>query len=306
MSPQPVIAASLGEDQYGLLTIEVGACSAFAFLVWDMLLNLDAEIDYVWRSRNSWSKWLYLFIRHMPYLAIGFRLWLGFYVSWMDLQYDGKCRASVIFDGIVVESLIFATDVILTVRVYAMFNHHRVLVVALITLFITYITASATVLAISISHVEFMPQCIVTSIPDTVPVVWYMALAFETTLFTLTLIKVLFWLSSVGLHRQSVVVILARDGAWAYAVIFGAFLLNAIIYKKNKNTLSMTLLPWIHAVMSFTGSHVLLNLRRFAVEPHYSLLSRVNVDLSTARSQNLEFGDPGGNSALEELEAMSY
>ncbi len=49
----------------------------------------------------------------------------------------------------------------------------------------------------------------------------YMALAFETTLFTLTLIKVLSWLLSIGLHRQSVVVVLARDGAWAYAVIFG-------------------------------------------------------------------------------------
>lgn len=79
------------------------------------------------------------------------------------MQYPHSCAPSLTFSPVWTR---------LQSAVYAMFNHHRVLVVALIILFITYIAASATVLAISYSHVEFMPQCIITSIPEIVSLVW--------------------------------------------------------------------------------------------------------------------------------------
>lgn len=52
----------------------------------------------------------------MPSAPTRFRLWMSVYASRMDLQYDGRCRISLILDSIVMESLIVAADVILTVR----------------------------------------------------------------------------------------------------------------------------------------------------------------------------------------------
>ncbi len=52
-----------------------------------------------------------------------------------------------------------------------------------------------------------------------------LALAFETTLFALTLIKFAAWVMTHGhLGRQSILRVLVRDGTWAYAVIFCSFI----------------------------------------------------------------------------------
>ncbi len=47
------------------------------------------------------------------------------------------------------------------------------------------------------------------------------SLAFETTLFLLTLYKFFSVLEINNFHRQPIMVTLVRDGTWAYAIIFG-------------------------------------------------------------------------------------
>ncbi len=82
-------------------------------------------------------------------------------------------------------------------------------------------------------------------------------MAFETTLFLLTLYKFFSVLEIMKFHRQPIIVTLVRDGTWAYAIIFGTslapgprprewmlithqaiMLLNTLMYELEKNTLA--------------------------------------------------------------------
>lgn len=48
-----------------------------------------------------------------------------------------------------------------------------------------------------------------------------LSLAFETTLFALTLFRFASTVVAVPVHRHSILFVLVRDGTWAYAIIFG-------------------------------------------------------------------------------------
>lgn len=48
-----------------------------------------------------------------------------------------------------------------------------------------------------------------------------LSLAFETTLFALTLFRFASTVAAAPVHRHSILFVLVRDGTWAYAIIFG-------------------------------------------------------------------------------------
>ncbi|KAI0767547.1 hypothetical protein C8Q74DRAFT_1449646 [Fomes fomentarius] len=264
-------------DDIDARVILQATCSATMFLVWDMLLNISTEAIDVTPGRNA-MKCLYLIIRHMPYLAMGAVLAEAFFVGPTGTWHLGLCRALVAYDAIVTLSLTVAVDVVLVLRVYAMFNRDRVMLTVLVALFLAYVAGLCVLLSVSIPMMEFTPpSCIVDSTPITFSLIWILALAFETILFALTLVKFATWVMTHGhLGRQSILRVLVRDGTWAYAVVFCALVLSAAMSRMKKDDLASVTYPWVLAVISFAGSHLLLNLKKFAIGTHESLLSGVD------------------------------
>ncbi|TFK89678.1 hypothetical protein K466DRAFT_17068 [Polyporus arcularius HHB13444] len=111
--------------------------------------------------------------------------------------------------------------------------------------------------------------CIVTLTPRLFSFYWILPLAFETTLFALTLFKFATSVSgrSVVGRKDSIMFVLLRDGTWAYAVIFAAMLLNTVFYAVETTPLAGVSFAWEIATLSFAGSHVVLNTRRVARHP---------------------------------------
>ncbi|KAI0646399.1 hypothetical protein C8Q79DRAFT_667524 [Trametes meyenii] len=281
VNPTAIVAS----DEYAFVTSEV-ACAATAFLVWDTLINLDREVEYIWSGPNSWVKWTFLLIRHIPYLIQGSVLTLVALSGhvWQPRQ----CRAWIIYQLVAIEALIIAVEVVLIVRIYAMYSRNRAVLLLVLTLFCAEIGAMCTVLAISIPKITFTTQCLITSTPALFPTYWTISLAFETSLFTLTLIKFMNNVVRTQLSRQSILFVLMRDGTWAYAIIFAVMLLNTLMYQIERNTLAGICYFWEIAVMSFAGSHVLLNLRQLAVEPRDSVYEGSSADgFSPARTRRL-------------------
>jgi len=121
-----------------------------------------------------------------------------------------------------------------------------------------------TVLALSIPRMEFASDCLITHTPAIFTSYWILSPSFETVLFALTLVK-FFTSISRRLGGQSIMYALVRDGTWAYAIIFVIMLMNTLMYHLVDNPLAGICFFWELSVMSFAGSHVLLNLRRLAV-----------------------------------------
>ncbi|RPD65624.1 hypothetical protein L226DRAFT_237198 [Lentinus tigrinus ALCF2SS1-7] len=299
--------AGLKADNYGNLTSDL-ACAATAFLVWDMLIHLDEEVEYIWRGPHSWVKWAYVFIRHVPYLVQ-----CSILVGLVAMAAKGhvyemvQCKAWIAYQLGANEVLTVVVEIILIVRIYAMYNRNWIVTTAVYVLFVAEIVAMCTILALTVPKFEFTRQCLITSTPNLFLSYWTISLAFETVLFLLTLYKFFSVLEITQFHRQPIMVTLVRDGTWAYAIIFAIMLLNTLMYELEKNTLAGICYFWELSVMSYAGSHVLLNLRRLAMDPrrHRSIVSFSTQFVSAGGTfSELHFGSAGEETTVIELETM--
>ncbi|CCM03308.1 uncharacterized protein FIBRA_05436 [Fibroporia radiculosa] len=260
------------------------AVAATCFLVYDTLVHIPDEIEFIWIGQQTWTKWAYGFIRHIPYIAQGTILFLVTESASGYVWRPDQCRSWIVYQLTVNEALTIIVEAVLIVRVYAMFRRNVILRALVLILFVAEITAMITVLALSIPNMEFTTRCIIVHAPSLFPSYWIFSLVFETILFGLTLYK-FFTSMSTHHHSGSILYVLARDGTWAYAVIFMIMLTNTLMYHLIDNPLAGLCFFWELSVISSAGAHVLLNLRRLAVQDRQTKRSY----WATGNSETIEF-----------------
>lgn len=238
------------------------ALTATTFLVYDTLIHVGDEVEYIWKARCSWIKWAYVMVRHWPYFMQGANLALTISSitgrSWLP----GQCRGWHIYQVIAIEGLTIIVQAILIVNIHAMFSQNKFLLVVILLLFAGEIAAMIILWTLSIMSVKFTSQCLITN-SRSVYAVWIPSLIFGTTLFVLILVK---FFTSMNRHlgRRSVLFILVRDGTWAYGVITAVMLTSMLMCRVLDNPLSGIGYYCELSAVSYAGSHMLLNLRRFA------------------------------------------
>ncbi|KAI0360578.1 hypothetical protein OH77DRAFT_1393167 [Trametes cingulata] len=279
---------------YPPVTSEV-ACAATAFLVWDTMINLAEEADYIWSGLNGWVKWTFLLIRHVPYLVQGTVLTLVAIAG--HLWTTSECRTWIVYQLAAIEALTVVVEIVLIIRVYAMYGRDRAMLFLILVLFAGEVAAMCTILAISIPEITFTPQCLITSTPKLFPTYWTVSLAFETTLFVLTLVKFLNTVVATQLRRQSILYTLMRDAV---------MLLNTLMYQTQHNALAGVCYFWEISIMSFAGSHILLNLRRLALEPRDILDDETSLTLQLHRPalSDLHFSREDTDATLVEMQPL--
>ncbi|KAI0785100.1 hypothetical protein C8Q75DRAFT_807956 [Abortiporus biennis] len=238
--------------------------SAFAFLLWDTIIHLSDEIEYIWKSPNSWVKFVYIFIRHFGLLSIGSLLvqalnennHLGFTQS--------SCAAFIIYESVISEALVVAVELIFVVRIYAFYERSRFISIFIVFLFLAEIIATITTIIVSSPKEKFNVEigCVVVYAPPSFNVVWIVSLIIQTILFLLTLVK---YFQSVkgSLGRHTLLYVFIRDGTWAFADIFVILLMNLVFFEVRAKQAPL-FYKYLLSIMSCTGSHVLVNLRRLA------------------------------------------
>ncbi|OCH93363.1 hypothetical protein OBBRIDRAFT_790388 [Obba rivulosa] len=251
---QATTAADARADSYA-------GVAAFTFIAYDTLIHLPDEIHYIWQAPNTWVNWAYLFIRYVPIFAEGSLITIITSDS-TGIHFTTRgCRDWVIYQGAVVEAITIAVEVILVLRVYALYGRSQLMLAILGALFIGEVAVMINALCHTIPRMTFTPQCIITGAPSIFMSYWLSSLAFETILFALTLYKFFRSLKMLS-GDTTILVAFVRDGTWAYALIFVTMLLNSLMYQYNKTPLAGICYFWAVSVFSFAGSHVLLNIRK--------------------------------------------
>ncbi|OBZ76659.1 hypothetical protein A0H81_03308 [Grifola frondosa] len=246
------------------------AVAALVFLAWDMLINLADEVEYIWRRPKGKMSWMYAFIRHMPILAQG-TLIVTNTSNATGVHFSSTgCRAWLSYQAAVMEVVILSVEIVLITRVYALYNCNKIMLTAISTLFVLEVTAMITALCLSVPKMTFTPECLVSGAPALFMACWISSLAFETILFALTLVK-FFRHARHCIGKRSLMNVFMRDGTWAFALIFVAMLLNTLMYQLNHSPLAGICFNWAMSVMSFAGSHLILNLRRYCWEGESSV-----------------------------------
>ncbi|KAF8513376.1 hypothetical protein JB92DRAFT_2924073 [Gautieria morchelliformis] len=239
-----------------------GAVAALAMLTYDCAITFDDEFEFVWKRRWSLGKILFIFNRYFGLLSLlsivmGAVFMRGMYKC-PDATLDTSCHG-FIWWNITSEVITIATaEIILILRIYAVYNCSRRLLLVMIALLVVAIACSSW-LAISIlSTGDGTPGCPIGTAPSHAFFFWIPFLIFETFLMALMLFKGWRVYRSEGGSRLLHLII--RDSLFYFWVIFMTLLANCIVW------VTPSLDPriatgWAIAMPCAVGCRLLLNMR---------------------------------------------
>ncbi|KAJ4470175.1 hypothetical protein J3R30DRAFT_3686564 [Lentinula aciculospora] len=212
--------------------------SALAFLYYDHLLTSGAEVRLMWCTKNrSLSKYMFLFNRYFAFFGNMFAAYSVFSSS-LSIS---SCQSLVLYHQIFMGLTQATVACILTLRVYALYNHHRILLISFLGYILLGLAATISFLinnhskSSNITYVN--PGCRNLS-PDmssaaTVAAGWEGILLIDIVLFALTMWKAhythlqLVNTSRIGVSLFAVVV---RDGSIYFLIMASLNLVNIITF----------------------------------------------------------------------------
>ncbi|TFY77004.1 hypothetical protein EWM64_g7007, partial [Hericium alpestre] len=267
-------------QQWGATMVNRSSLASLAFLVWDILITLDDEIRCIWSKPNRfWTKWLFLFVRYFAVAIQVATLFVGTEIA-VELHYAyHSCVSWYIFQEVSTQILIISVELILMIRVHALYDRNYIITAILFALFLVENITMIITLVHVVPGVQFDEACVVLHTPGSLIYFGVAYVAFETILFGLTLVK---FVQAVrrGWGRTPVVTVLMRDGTWAFALVFVVVVINGLFYIGLDGSISavayafvpiVSLMPfpthiiylirWILSLESFAGCHLILNLQ---------------------------------------------
>ncbi|TCD66717.1 hypothetical protein EIP91_001010 [Steccherinum ochraceum] len=212
--------------------------AAVAFLMYDMLIHLSDEVELMWKARNTWVKFVYLYLRYYGILVIGLLILHGGTGGHMS---DRTCLNWFIAETVISNSVVLVVETMLLIRVYAIYGKSKIILCILAT---ASLAESLTVLITTIksfqtARVNLSLGCMLIYIPPLLTSAWAASLAFQTLVFGLTIAR---WLTHLRvtkqLGRRSIMYIFMRDGLWAYSIMLVVFMLNLLLFRLKTSPLA--------------------------------------------------------------------
>ncbi|KAI0635291.1 hypothetical protein C8Q77DRAFT_1255173 [Trametes polyzona] len=260
-----------------------GCCPGISRLVaWDFLISFSDEVQLIWSQSTRCARWMYAFIRFVPLLAemyvallptrcVSFNDSRGFLAYFaVPPPAPGAqakaCTANTLASTAVLECIVVAVELILLARVHALYGRSRRVLAALLAGFAISVCMTLFGIYYAAKGLRFDEQCLISSSPRIMLLVWLSPIVFEAGLFMLTMAK--FRESRrEGLGRRPLLEAIVRDGTWAFVLALVVMVLNAVVYTVFEESFSGIFYFWAVSILSCIGSHLLLNLRRITDEP---------------------------------------
>ncbi|KAJ7072593.1 hypothetical protein C8F01DRAFT_253595 [Mycena amicta] len=240
---------------------------ALTWLLYDICITLDDEVNLVWPKPWTRMKFLFFFVRYIPLciqisiLTIGSpELTPRFHFTPHD------CFIWQIYQGIATLFIFAAVDYVLILRVYALYHNHPTIRKIVLAAFATEVVVMATGLGLSLRNIEFDEICVVSHISSLLLLYAGATLLFQTFLFALTGFKFVRAVRE-GWGDTPLVALVMRDGSWAFILLFVVVIGDASLYGLKNHFFAGVLYGWLLSVFSFCGYRVLLNLDRLSVAP---------------------------------------
>ncbi|KAL1759296.1 hypothetical protein FB107DRAFT_271113 [Schizophyllum commune] len=306
------MASAVRLDEYATLykgnLVPLHACLVgLVWVVYDYLLTLGDEVRLMWPLRSGFAKWSYFWIRYYTIAVLAFDVIQIHTFAIPGVTSDSLCVAMDAITRIVGAILLWSVEIIMQLRVYALYRCCRGVAVFNGVLFLSsvggflYVLITNTMkrhdLIARAEHLD-LPGCPVIHSISEWPL-WLPATIFEVVLFSFALAASLRTVMS-DRHDYSLRRTLIRDNLTWFFGVFVLLVLNQLMVA------GVTHIPWFsyspfHAAVGVLTSRILLNMRdnntdsisflRNVVEPHSEL-----ADLPPMR-----FGGGGGRSKLTAL-----
>ncbi|VDB94076.1 unnamed protein product [Peniophora sp. CBMAI 1063] len=280
---------------------------SIVILVWDILLQMDDEVRYIWAARWSWPKFMYLFARYYGAAFLGLHLAVNVGTNYtvevgtsvhrvlLALRPLEFCRVFFYFYSLG-GAIVFSTviNVILVLRIWALYHQAKnILVLLLLILTVEfaaelYISVRAGILASKSAYIPplEMPMggCLADNpVPALTLLAWVPCLLAAGLFCGLTIYSGV--QSSRAIARSSndqfdlravllgqvlppLMTAFIEDGLIYFILITVALLLACLITLLLRGAIQALPMPPLIGVYSYSGSRLVLNLRRAAVRMH--------------------------------------
>ncbi|KAF8580457.1 hypothetical protein K439DRAFT_309532 [Ramaria rubella] len=239
--------------------------SNYALFVYDHLLTLPDEVDKIWSQPFSLATMLFYINRYITHCQF-IILQVEFYeTSWTI----SVCNRYVKFAGAATMCLVSVGELILILRVYALYLANRYVLVFLLSILSGQIIVSAWAVhfGIRVPQPPGFPGCVLTGSSKFFAAIWAAPLVTDSCIFLLTLWRTLKYRKAHG-SRMSTMQIILRDGTMYFFVIFSANLMNTLIYFLAPEDLKAVGASFSQILTSIMISRLQLNLRRGNNESH--------------------------------------
>jgi hypothetical protein len=289
-----------------LRIVNLAAAGATAWVAYDILITIGQEVAYIWRAKWSMLKFLYLISRYYSFfhliisiaVSTNYELSLSFCKGWLWF---------VAYSGPVISAA--AIDALLILRLHAVYEFNKRLLIFLLCLYIIEFAIVITVATYLLSNTQAFIQspvllsgCLATTAPNTniSLIAWIPNLLVNCTFFVLTIYKFAHLVRIVngsglwttlrkGKNISPIMALFVRDGAICFGMVLAALLLNIIfIIVVAGSPLNQMGTAWLVATYSVAGSRLVLNLRGFNKSTQTTTLD--SVELRRIRIQRQEEG----------------
>ncbi|TFK32732.1 hypothetical protein BDQ12DRAFT_692109 [Crucibulum laeve] len=243
-------------EVYKSVHIRNASClAAFVVLFYEYSASFAQEYQFVWKSRRTLVKWVYLFSR---YFALGAQIannvLLIFPLSKIPVRHE-LCKPWFLFLIISASMLLAALEIVLMLRVYAIYRRSS----RVKTFFIVIFTINQLIVADYVRRASSFPfsgACEAAETPYEVIYPATIILLTQSIIWLMTVTK-----KNVAYGRAPIISLMIRDGAWIFVLICAILVVNIPYSLTIKAPNSHILFVWPMTLFSIGACRIILNMQ---------------------------------------------
>jgi hypothetical protein len=231
--------------------------SNYALLVYDYMLTFGEEVEKMWSRPFTLPTLLFYinrYVTHFQFIIIQ----VAFHETTWSVS---MCNRYVKFAGASTTSLVAVAELIMILRVYALYLGNKKILVFLLFLLSGQVIASGWAVhnGMRVPQPPQFPGCVLTGKNTSFAALWGAPLVTDSCIFLLTIWKTIRYMRRHG--RMTALDILLRDGTLYFLTIFGVNLMNFLIYFTAVGDLRAVGASFSQILTSIMISRLQLNLR---------------------------------------------
>ncbi|CAA7267799.1 unnamed protein product [Cyclocybe aegerita] len=249
--------------QAGVMTKMFDLAGAVIF-IYDYLLTLGMEVEYVWPGPWTTIKVVYFIQRYIPFIDT---MWIALYINFGENLSPGLCQRLNTAGRALMCVGLTTSEIILTFRVWAVWNRPKVLTIGLPILFVGCFLPPVPILFVFLSSVKFitLPHPSVGCVPiagsSLIIVDWALLLLWDS--FVLALMAIPAFRSFRFRSNSALYHAVYAEGVIYYFYLFIISIVNILLFglpsvDGSYQFLATTLSRCLHSILT---SRVLLHIR---------------------------------------------
>jgi len=261
--------------------------AALALLLWDFLLTFEDERTLFWNKSRTWVTYLFFWNRYNGLLVtiIG-----AVVLATPDLS-DKLCGSWLRLEGWLGITSTWSVEVILQLRIYALYNRSKVVAFVMVTGFSAQVIFVLCIMGFGSREGEVyavrwqnLQRCKVTHIPPWTSLLWVALTAYECLLFSLTLYKCIQYYRSrdtIPIAVRSIRNVILLD-AVVYSFLTGViYIANLVVWNLQLQDTLYLITGMAIAFPCLMGSRLMINVRAHAEPLTYTNVTPSDISLPT-------------------------